>query len=53
MEEIFFCPSCMAKTAPVDGTHTVGLKSDGTVVAAGRNEEGQRDVSDWSHIKLP
>lgn len=32
MEEMFFCPSCMAKTAP---------------------EEGQCDVSDWSHIKLP
>lgn len=37
-----------------DGTHTVGLKSDGTVVvAAGRNEEGQCGVSDWTNIKLP
>lgn len=36
-----------------DGTHTVGLKSDGTIVAAGRNEEGQCHVSDWTDIKLP
>ncbi len=36
-----------------DGTHTAGLKSDGTVAAAGRNEEGQRDVSNWTDIKLP
>ena len=31
----------------------VGLKSDGTVVAAGDNEDGQCDVSDWTNIKLP
>jgi len=30
--------------------HTVGLKSDGTVVAVGRNYEGQCDVSDWTGI---
>ena len=30
--------------------HTVGLKSDGTVVATGDNEFGQCDVSDWSDI---
>ena len=30
--------------------HTVGLKSDGTVVAAGYNEDGQCDVSDWADI---
>ena len=30
--------------------HTVGLKSDGTVVAVGNNLEGQRDVSDWTDI---
>ena len=33
--------------------HTVGLKSDGTVVAVGRNEKGQCNVSDWTGIKLP
>ena len=30
--------------------YTVGLKSDGTVVATGRNEDGQCDVSDWNNI---
>lgn len=30
--------------------HIVGLKSDGTVMAAGQNEYGQCDVSDWSDI---
>ena len=33
--------------------HTVGLKSDGTVVAVGFNIYGQCDVSDWTDIKLP
>ena len=28
----------------------MGLKSDGTVVAAGRNKDGQCDVSDWKNI---
>ena len=30
--------------------HTVGLRSDGTVVASGGNEDGQCDVSDWNDI---
>ena len=30
--------------------HTVGLKADGTVVAAGSNKFGQCDVSDWTDI---
>lgn len=30
--------------------HTVGLRSDGTVVAAGENMYGECDVSDWSDI---
>ena len=30
--------------------HTVGLKSDGTVVAVGRNDYGQCNVSGWSAI---
>ena len=30
--------------------HTVGLKSDGTVVAVGRNYSGQCDVSKWTDI---
>ncbi|RED52826.1 Regulator of Chromosome Condensation (RCC1) repeat protein [Cohnella lupini] len=32
--------------------HTVGLKSDGTVVAVGDNEYGQCDVSGWRGIRL-
>ena len=31
-------------------SHTVGLKSDGTVVAAGDNSDGQCDVSNWKDI---
>ena len=34
----------------LEQSHTVGLKSDGTVVAVGRNEDDQCDVSDWSDI---
>ena len=30
--------------------HTVGLKSDGTVVAVGDNYFGQLDVGSWSDI---
>ena len=30
--------------------HTVGLKADGTVVAVGSNDKGQRNVSDWTDI---
>ena len=30
--------------------HTVGLRSDGTVYATGRNDDGQCDVEDWTDI---
>lgn len=30
--------------------HTVGLKADGTVVAAGSNENGRCDVDDWTDM---
>ena len=30
--------------------HTVGLKSDGTVVAVGYNDYGQLNVGSWSSI---
>ena len=30
--------------------HTVGLKSDGAVVAVGKNKIGQCDVSNWYDI---
>ena len=31
-------------------SHTVGLKSDGTMVAVGENDDGQCDVSEWTDI---
>ncbi|MDR1238280.1 MAG: hypothetical protein LBK28_08555 [Propionibacteriaceae bacterium] len=34
-------------------THTIGLKSDGTVVAVGGNEYGQCDVNHWHGIRQP
>jgi alpha-tubulin suppressor-like RCC1 family protein len=33
--------------------HTIGLKSDGKVVAVGDNDYGQCDVFDWHGIQLP
>ncbi len=33
--------------------HTVGLTSDGTVVAVGDNKNSQCDVSGWRGIQLP
>jgi hypothetical protein len=30
------------------GRHTVGLKSDGSMVAVGRNDDGQCNVFDWN-----
>ena len=32
------------------GRHVVGLRADGTVVAAGENEDGQCNVSEWKNI---
>jgi len=41
----------ISATAVVAGyAHTLGLKSDGTVVATGRSEEGQLNVSSWTNI---
>ena len=37
-------------TIAVGSSHTVGLKSDGTVVAVGSNSYGQCDVSGWTDI---
>jgi len=34
----------------VGNEHAVGLRSDGTVVAAGRNDDGQCDTDEWSDI---
>ncbi len=30
--------------------HTIGVRADGTVAAAGWNEVGQCDVSDWTDV---
>jgi len=35
-----------------DGYHTVGLRSDGTVVAVGYNNYGQCDVATWADIDI-
>ena len=35
-----------------NGYQSIGLKSDGTVVAVGNNDYGQCDVSGWTDIKL-
>ena len=35
------------------GLHTVGLRRDGTVIAAGNNGFGQCDVSGWTNIRIP
>jgi hypothetical protein len=34
-------------------THTIGLKSDGTVVSVGGNEYGQCEVNGWCDIQIP
>ena len=37
-------------TVSAGSGHTVGLKSDGTVVAVGRNDDDECNVSDWTDI---
>ena len=38
------------QTIACSDRHTVGLKSDGTVVAVGDNDYGRGDVSDWTDV---
>ena len=38
------------ETIATGGKHTVGLKSDGTMVAVGENDDGQCGVSEWADI---
>ena len=38
------------ETIATGDNHTVGLKSDGAVVAVGENDDGQCDVSEWTDI---
>ena len=33
--------------------YTIGLRSDGTVVATGENDDGQCNVSTWKDIRIP
>ncbi len=33
--------------------HTLGLRTDGTVVATGSNQHGQCDVAGWAAIPPP
>ncbi|WP_367652428.1 RCC1 domain-containing protein [Intrasporangium sp.] len=33
--------------------HTVGLRSDGTAVAVGRNDDGQCETAAWSDLRVP
>jgi len=35
------------------GFYVYGIRSDGTVLAAGRNDYGYCDVSHWTDIRLP
>ncbi len=42
--------AAVRETISAGDYHTVGLKSDGTVIAAGRNNFAQCDVSDWTDI---
>ena len=37
-------------TVSAGGAHTVGLKSNGTVLAVGDNDDGACDVSDWTDV---
>lgn len=41
------------ETVSAGDYHTVGLRSDGTVLAVGSNSYGQCDVSGWTGIALP
>ena len=41
---------CRETTISAGELYTIGLRSDGTVAAAGRNLYGQCDVSDWTDI---
>ena len=42
--------AAVRETTSAGFAHTVGLKSDGTVVAVGDNDYGQCDVSEWTDI---
>ena len=51
---LIFCihsiPACARNTISAGGNHTVGIKTDGTVVAVGAYKYGQCDVENWTDI---
>jgi hypothetical protein len=42
--------SCLSRILAAGGFHTVGFRSDGTVVTAGSNAHGQCNVEGWTDI---
>lgn len=51
IERLFTARAAMPQNALAVGFyHTVGLKADGTVIAAGRNTEGQCETGAWTNI---
>jgi hypothetical protein len=50
-EYIFNTAYVAAAQVAAGSNHTVGLKTDGTVVAIGDNRQGQTAVSSWTNIK--
>ena len=51
-EQSFSCWTMIADRACLSGSssHSIGIKSNGTVVAVGKNDHGQCDVSNWDDI---
>lgn len=45
-------PNSNINTIAAGQRHTVGLTSNGTVVAAGDSKQGQCNVGDWYNIKV-
>ena len=50
MANSLFANRCKHDTISADRRHTIGLKTDGTVVAIGDNKCGQCNISEWRDI---
>ncbi len=50
---MYFIEKILKDTIAAGRRHTIGLKSDGTVVAVGGNEYGQCDISGWRASNCP